>query len=55
MSKKVTDISKFLSYLLRHHPEAIGIKLDLEGWADIEAFNSSAVKIGRGSPKRKVI
>lgn len=28
-------ISKFLSYVLRHHPESIGIELDNGGWADI--------------------
>ncbi|MEL6687939.1 MAG: RNA 2'-phosphotransferase [Pseudomonadota bacterium] len=29
------DISKFLSYVLRHKPDAIGLTLDAEGWADI--------------------
>lgn len=28
-------ISKFLSYLLRHHPDAIGITLDGNGWTDV--------------------
>jgi len=31
-------ISKFLSYVLRHQPEAIGICLDSEGWVDIETL-----------------
>ncbi|MCT6589341.1 RNA 2'-phosphotransferase [Pantoea dispersa] len=35
MSKKYTDISKFLSYLLRHQPEAVGLSLDKDGWAVI--------------------
>lgn len=26
--------SKFLSYVLRHHPEKIGLELDENGWAD---------------------
>lgn len=30
-----TRISKYLSYLLRHHPEAAGLKLDEHGWAVI--------------------
>lgn len=30
------QISKFLSYILRHHPEAIGLTLDVNGWADID-------------------
>ncbi|MBE6901169.1 MAG: RNA 2'-phosphotransferase [Ruminococcaceae bacterium] len=28
--------SKYLSYILRHHPEAIGITLDDHGWASVE-------------------
>ncbi|KTR88020.1 RNA 2'-phosphotransferase [Pantoea dispersa] len=35
MSKKYTDISKFLSYILRHQPEAVGLSLDKDGWAVI--------------------
>jgi len=27
--------SKFLSLVLRHHPEAIGISLDAHGWAEV--------------------
>lgn len=27
--------SKRLAYLLRHHPEAIGLKLDEHGWGDV--------------------
>lgn len=33
---ELTSISKFLSYILRHKPEAIGISLDTEGWADVQ-------------------
>ena len=28
--------SKFLSYVLRHEPDAIGLRLDAQGWASIE-------------------
>lgn len=28
--------SKFLSFVLRHKPEAIGLTLDAEGWADVD-------------------
>lgn len=31
----IVKISKFLSYVLRHSPESIGIVLDEHGWADI--------------------
>lgn len=32
-----TRISKSLSYWLRHAPEAVGLSLDGEGWADVMA------------------
>lgn len=31
-----TKISKFLSFVLRHKPDAIGLLLDEYGWADIQ-------------------
>jgi putative RNA 2'-phosphotransferase len=36
MDSKLTQISKFLSYILRHKPDAIGIKLDPNGWASVD-------------------
>ena len=35
MKKFYIKISKFLSYILRHHPERFGILLDDEGFADL--------------------
>ncbi|AYN00830.1 RNA 2'-phosphotransferase [Chryseobacterium sp. 3008163] len=29
-------LSKFLSYVLRHHPELINLNLDENGWADVD-------------------
>ena len=46
MSKKITDISKFLSYILRHQPEAIGLSLDKEGWAVISDLVLCAAEEG---------
>lgn len=34
-SKEEKRISKLLSYVLRHHPEFIDIKLDVNGWANV--------------------
>lgn len=34
--KEIKGISKYLSYVLRHHPESIGLTLNEKGWADIE-------------------
>ena len=36
--KNVTQASKFLSLILRHKPEVIGITLDEHGWADVNAL-----------------
>lgn len=30
------QISKALSYILRHHPDTIGLTLDAQGWADTQ-------------------
>jgi putative RNA 2'-phosphotransferase len=35
-AKQMTRDSKFLSLILRHHPEKIGITLDRHGWADAD-------------------
>ena len=36
MKKEYIKISKFLSYILRHHPEKVGITLDQEGFTDLD-------------------
>ena len=36
MSKHLVSASKFMSLVLRHQPEAIGLSLDAEGWASID-------------------
>lgn len=35
MGKRLERASKFLSLVLRHQPDAIGLTLDAQGWADI--------------------
>lgn len=51
MSKNEINISKFLSLVLRHQPETIGIQLDQNGWTDvtelIEKSNNYGVKFDR--------
>ncbi|MCE2860261.1 MAG: RNA 2'-phosphotransferase [Oxalobacteraceae bacterium] len=47
MSKQLIEVSKFLSCVLRHHPDAIGITLDLEGWTDISALIAAAAIGGK--------
>ena len=33
-----TSLSKFLSFVLRHEPQAIGIQMDRQGWVEIETL-----------------
>lgn len=40
-TKKQAERSKFLSYLLRHKPEAASLTLDREGWCSIEQLLSN--------------
>ncbi|WP_394843549.1 RNA 2'-phosphotransferase [Pendulispora brunnea] len=35
-SRSLTEMSKFLSYVLRHAPGSIGVVLDSNGWAEID-------------------
>lgn len=30
------QLSKFLSFVLRHKPDSIGISLDLQGWVSVD-------------------
>ncbi|HFA48947.1 MAG TPA: RNA 2'-phosphotransferase [Bacteroidetes bacterium] len=40
-------LSKFLSLVLRHKPETIGIELDENGWTDIDGLISKIKKYGK--------
>lgn len=40
------NVSKFLSYILRHHPEEIGLELHDGGWANVADLLSSCGKKG---------
>lgn len=46
MSTSHTAISKFLSYVLRHEPQSIGLQLDSEGWASVAALIEGARRNG---------
>ncbi len=41
------EISKFLSWVLRHEPQAIGLTLDPEGWADLDVLVAAAAAYGQ--------
>jgi len=48
MNKKLESASKFLSYVLRHKPETIGLALDAEGWCAIDQLIRLAKEQGTG-------
>jgi putative RNA 2'-phosphotransferase len=41
-----TRASKFLSYILRHRPDSIGISLDKQGWANVLELLAKAAAAG---------
>ena len=47
MNKRLTKISKYLSFILRHEPESIGLKLDPERWANIDELVEKANSNGK--------
>lgn len=47
MSDYLVQTSKFLSLILRHSPEKIGLELDAQGWADIGQLLALAARHGR--------
>jgi putative RNA 2'-phosphotransferase len=53
-NKSITQLSKFLSYILRHNPDAIGLELDPHGWAHIEALIEKAKLEGKPLSRKKL-
>jgi len=45
--KRRTAISKFLSYVLRHEPTAVGIMLDAGGWVAVDVLLDACTQHGR--------
>ncbi|SFF19390.1 putative RNA 2'-phosphotransferase [Phytobacter palmae] len=54
MKKAHNEVSKFLSYVLRHQPQAIGLELDSEGWANIDALIAGAAGHGQSLDKQLI-
>lgn len=47
METQLTKTSKFLSYILRHRPDEIGLNLDPAGWVDISVLIEKANAKGK--------
>jgi putative RNA 2'-phosphotransferase len=49
------EASKFIAYVLRHAPQSIGLRLDAEGWAEIDVLVDGAVASGRELTRQDVM
>ena len=47
MNRELISTSKFLSLVLRHQPETIGIALDDQGWIEIDVLLAAANRAGK--------
>lgn len=47
MNRRLTRISKYLTFILRHQPESIGLQLDADRWARVDELVSSANASGK--------
>ncbi len=47
MNKRLTRISKYLTFILRHQPESIQMKLDSEGWLNVDELIKNANASGK--------
>jgi putative RNA 2'-phosphotransferase len=47
MDEKKTKLSKFLSFVLRHGPEEVGVRLDTNGWVGVDELLKAGAAHGR--------
>lgn len=47
---EVTAASKFLAYVLRHNPAAVGLELGAGGWVAVSELSAAAARHGRPLP-----
>lgn len=47
MADRLVRTSKFLSYVLRHNPETLGLELDPGGWVDVDVLLEQTRADGR--------
>lgn len=51
-SQNDITLGKFISLILRHKPETIGITLDEQDWADVEELIKAMKKAGKEIDKK---
>lgn len=47
-------LSKTLSYVLRHHPEAFGLRLDSAGWVEVDALLTALAAAGHSASREEL-
>jgi len=47
MNRRLTKVCKYLSFILRHHPESIGLDLDSERWSSVDELIQKANLSGK--------
>ena len=55
MNEELVEISKFISYALRHKPKDAGIKLDKEGWTNLDQLVQATRNNGLDLTKEKLL
>lgn len=51
---RTTDLSKWLSYVLRHNPSSAGVILDSAGWTSVDDLLAAAQKHGHGMKRKEL-
>ena len=54
MGKPFTRFSKFMSYVLRHRSERLGLTLDANGWVDVEELIDAANRSGKKITREQI-
>ena len=47
LERQIKSGSKYLSYILRHHPEEIGVDMDSKGWVNVEQLIDKSIQYGQ--------
>ena len=54
MNNQLVKLSKFLSFVLRHKPQSIGITLDTEGWVPVDELVAAAAGHGQSISREQL-
>ncbi|MCC9643147.1 RNA 2'-phosphotransferase [Rhodopirellula sp. JC740] len=55
MNKRLTRVSKYLTYILRHEPQSIGLQLDSDGSIGVQKLVEHANASGKNITTEQVL